>query len=166
MNDDLADWIAGRLEAGRAEEVRRAVAADPGLGAEAAVIRAVAAGQPPVAEGLDVRIAAAVLKDRRGQGRAESTLPGGGRGAAPSRYIRMPQWALVAAAAALVLALGSWGLMDRTRIDAGAPMESLVGALLGPHTPWVADDGTVGGAPILGDLSEEVLANLLEEMGG
>lgn len=191
MNDDhrsrlreaLPDFIGGRLEAPRAEEVRRAVEADPELQAEAELLRTLAAARADVPEGLEVRIAAAVLRERRGgmSSRAEESAARGPSDGSTGRLRDRPavggraSWLgaggwVVAAAAVLVLALGTRELMDRAGAgSAGAPgteVESLVSALESPHTPWVADDGTVGGAVVMGGLSEEALASLLEEMGG
>lgn len=162
VRDELADWIGGRLAPARDEVVRRAVQADPDLAAEADLLRAVAAGRPPAPEGLAVRIAAAVLRDRRGPEAPTVAVRGGrDRRAWPGAS----GWAL-AAAAVLVLALGTLELVDRTGTGSTAEVDALVVALEGPHTPWVADDGTVAGAAVLGGLSEEALASLLEEMGG
>jgi hypothetical protein len=33
-------------------------------------------------------------------------------------------------------------------------------------TPWVADDGSVAGAPVMDELTVEALTSLLEELGG
>lgn len=160
LRDQLPDWVAGRLEGERAAALARAVEADPDLRAEADLLRVLRAGRADVPDGLDVRIAAAVLRDRRG-----SPAPAILQTARPRWWSGVwgPAWA-VAAAAALVLFLGTWELVDRT----GAPEEvnAVVTALEGRHTPWVADDGTVAGAAVLDGLSEEALASLLEEMGG
>lgn len=168
IREALPDWIGGRLEERRAEAVGRAVEADPDLRAEADLLRSVAAGRTPAPEGLDVRIAAAVLRDQRGSGdRRGSGAAVLSDGVERGRWlgVRTPVWAL-AAAAALVLVLGTFELVDRAGTAGGAEMDALLAAMSSPHTPWVADDGTVAGAAVLDGLSEEALASLLEEMGG
>lgn len=162
LRDALADWVGGRLGAARAERVRTAVEEDPDLRAEARLLRTIAAGRVEAPEGLDVRITAAVLRDRRGSP-APADVRRKRAGGWPG--FRAPAWA-VAAAAVLVLAVGTVELVDRAGREEARETEALVAALESPHTPWVADDGTVAGAAVLDGLSEEALASLLEELGG
>lgn len=162
IRDLLPDWIGGRLEPSLAGEMERAVALDEDLQAEAALLRSLAAGREPVPAGLDTRITARVIRERHAPA---------GRVLAPARHFRASRrwWTqkwVVAAAAMLVLALGTFEVADRVGLGRSTDVDALSAALESAGTPWMADDGTVAGAPVLDGLSDEALASLLEELGG
>jgi hypothetical protein len=159
IRDALADWVGGRLVGQQADVVDRAVAEDEDLRREADLLRVIAARRESVPASLEADIIAAVARDRA----ATSVRP-----AASARAIRwrVPAWA-VGAAALLAAALGTLTLMERTdSVVSVEDSDALVAVLEGGYSPWVTDDGTVAGAPILDGLSEEELESLLEEMGG
>ena len=159
IRDALADWVGGRLEGERADAVERAVAEDEDLRREADLLRAIARGRESAPARLEADIIAAVARDR-----AERSV--GPAASARSIRWRVPAWAM-GAAALLAAALGTFTLMERTGSVVGVEdPDALSMVLEGGYTPWVADDGTVAGAPILDGLSEEELESLLEEMGG
>lgn len=161
IRDLLPDWVGGRLESSRARMVERAVADDADLRAEAELLRSLAAGRSPVPEGLGARITARVLGERRFSPAGAPT----GRVTLPWLRWRAPAWA-VAAAAMLILALGIAVAVDRAGPGSVPASDPLTVALESAPSPWVADDGTVAGAPVLDGLSDEALATLLEELGG
>lgn len=79
---------------------------------------------------------------------------------------RVPVWGL-AAAAGLALAVATPVLMDQMgSVPEVTVDEAEVTALLTESfpSPWFGDEGTVAGAPVLDDLSDAALLQLLEEM--
>lgn len=76
------------------------------------------------------------------------------------RSVSRPWWGLAAAAVA-ALALGIGVTADR----GATPDVPAFVAGTDEATLWLSDDGLVAGAPTLGDLSDEALMTLLEEMG-
>ena len=74
--------------------------------------------------------------------------------------VTRPWWGLAAAAVA-ALALGI-GVSSDVR---GVPEVPAYVAEAEVSSPWLSDDGIIAGAPALGDLSEEALMTLLDEMG-
>lgn len=159
IRDALADWVGGRLDGDQVHVVGRAVAEDEDLRREADLIRSIALGRASAPASLETDIIAAVTRDL-------APVEGGPAPSSRSGRWRVPTWA-VGAAAVLVAALGIVDLMERagSGVSVDEP-DALAAALEGGYTPWVADDGTVAGSPILDGLSEEELESLLEEMGG
>lgn len=158
IREALPDWVGGRLEPERAEAVERAVGRDDDLRTEADLLRALSEGRDTVPAGLRDEIVAAVTRDRKDTSNRGALRP-------PLRWT-VPAWA-VGTAAVLALALGTRMIVDRPNPGEGTDeTDALAAVLEGGYTPWVADDGTVAGAPLLDGLSEEDLASLLEELGG
>ena len=62
----------------------------------------------------------------------------------------------------MVIALGTAVVWQRTQTPPEASQFAQESFLM----VWADDDALVAGAPMLGDLSEEELAVLLEELGG
>lgn len=162
----LPEWVAGRLEEKEAATVRAHVEACPRCADEVDVLRVIALGRAEPPAGLADRIQAAVrteTADRittRGPGTTRSESHPGMR---PPRLHRLRRaWAL-SAAAVVVLALGTALLQHGDAGDALAlgeiPVEENSGV-------WTGTEVEVAGAPIFDDLSDDVLASLLEEMGG
>lgn len=158
IREALPDWVGGRLDPEQAEAVERAVRHDDDLRTEVELLRALSEGRDAVPAGLRDEIVAAVTRDRKGMSNRGALRP-------PLRWT-VPAWA-VGAAAVLALALGLRTMVDRPNPgEAADEADGLAAVLEGGYTPWVADDGTVAGAPLLDGLSEEDLASLLEELGG
>lgn len=160
IRDALPDWVGGRLEPELADVVAKTVEADADLAAEARLLGLLSEARMPVPVGLAEEVSAAVLRERRTRARGDRSGAWRGIGL---RW-NVPTWA-VASAALLALALGTLSVMDRAGSD-GTGSDALALVLESGYTPWVADDGTVAGAPTMDGLTEEALASLLEEMGG
>ena len=150
--DLLPDWVAGRLDGPRSDEIAAHVAACPACAAEADVVRRLHAARPVAPLDLALRITAAA--------RAQKIT---GRG--PRRGMRRiaPAWAL-SAAAVLALAVGTTVFIDGrgpgpTELAEQVAVDEDAGV-------WIADDAFVAGAPVLEELSDDDLAALLEDMGG
>ena len=163
IRDRLADWAAGRLGAQEARAVSDAVEGDPELKAEAAVVQRLVAGRSRVPDGLEARILAAVEADGEVAAAAATQQAGTGGPFWSRRQAGVPRWALAAAASA-VLAFGTLEIIRRTTV-ASLPDAFMVTLEESP-SPWVSDDGLMAGAPVLAGLTDEALANLLEELGG
>jgi hypothetical protein len=159
IKDALPDWVAGRLEPEQADTVGHAVELDDELRAEAELVRTISEGREAVPPDLPNEIMAAVARDRRGISRPGTSRMSVRRAA--------PAWA-VGVAAVLALALGTMTILDPSSSGGGSSenADALAAVLDDGYSPWVADDGTVAGAPLLDGLSEEDLASLLEELGG
>lgn len=130
---------------------------------EREIVRLLSAAPPrPVPADLEARIQAAVRAQRSAEsGTAAVSTPA-------RRGRRTPPWAL-AAAAGLVLAVATPLLMERMGAGGGGEVaidEAEVTAMLTETlpSPWFGDGGTVAGAPVLDDLSDDALLQLLEEM--
>lgn len=154
----LPDWVAGRLDAPGAREVAEAVARDEELAAEAELLESLLAARAEPPRELESRIRAAVREDH------------GDARPAPRRArwswgdLRVPRWA-VAAAAVAVVGLGTVEIVNRQwTVTEPSDLEQV--ALEDTPSPWVSDDGLVAGAPVLDELSDEALTSLLEELGG
>lgn len=162
--DRLPDWAAARLSAEDAEVVRTHVDGCATCREAWEVVRLLAeAGPRPVPEGLEARLRAAV---REASGGAEPGAVGRARPNPGVRW-RLPSWGL-AAAAGIVLAVATPLLVERM---GGAPAsdddaEVVTAVVDRLPSPWFDDEGTVAGAPVLDDLTDEDLERLLEEMGG
>lgn len=162
LADLLPDHVAGRLaveESGRMERHLRACA---DCAAELVLLRALAASRPAVPSGLAARISAAALADRApGAGpRGRPHDPDRRTSGAPGWRRRLrPAWALPVAAA-LVLALGTALLREAGRGPSGLGEV----AVDDPSEVWLGEEGVVAGAPVLDELSDEVLVTLLAEL--
>lgn len=106
-----------------------------------ALVSLLHAGRPRTPPGLAERVEASTRVRR-----ASATRP----------------WWGAAAAAVAALALGIGVIADREAAPGDVPAFVADG---GTATLWLADDGVIAGAPTLGDLSDEALLTLLEEMG-
>ena len=136
----LPDLAADRLDDVSAAELSRHVAGCAECAEELRLLRVLAAGTPPVPAGLEARIRAAAVGDRR-------------RGT-------RPWWGLAAAAVAAV-ALGIGVISDGSgTVD--VPEYVAEG---GAVEAWISSDGEIAGAAALDDLSEEALLTLLDELG-
>lgn len=143
VQDVLPDHVAGRLPRLDAEAVAGHVAACHNCAAEAALVARLLAGQPDVPAGMAPRIQEAV---RQGRDRTAA--------AAPRR------WRVAAAAAAVVfVAAGGW-----LWLGGGNGPAQVAGAWDPLPRDWPTGDGMMAGAPVLQDLSDEVIMALLEEM--
>ena len=158
--DRLPEWIAGRLDAEEAEAVAGAVARDPDLGEEARLLRALAATRAEAPEGRAERIRRAV-RDDPAAAPWIAPVRAPGRRRSPRFAWALPAWGWAAAAVATV-AFGTVLAVEGRRVgdDPGRTAFGTAGS------PWVTDDVVVAGAPVLEDLSDEMLQALLEELGG
>lgn len=164
VQDRLPEFLGGRLDDAERERVQSHLEGCADCAAALEVVQLLAAAPPrPVPTGLESRLQTAV--------RAEVFGPPA-RGAAPAtrRGWRTPQWAL-AAAAGLALAVATPVLMEQMGPVGPASTEVAVDdaevtAMLTESlpSPWFGDEGTVAGAPVLDDLSDDALLQLLEEM--
>ncbi len=136
----IPDLAASRLDEASAASVEDHVRACPECAAELELASALFATRPSVPDGLSGRVTAAVRRDRRRTGR--------------------PWWGLAAAAVA-ALALGIGVASEQPSTDFGAPGFAYE---LGEEDLWIGDDGLIAGAPALDDLSDEALAQLLDEL--
>lgn len=109
---------------------------------EVALLRQIRATTPAPPAGLAAEVKEAVARDR-------------------ARTRRSLDWRLPAAAA-VVIALGTAVVWQRAQTPPEASQFAQESFLM----VWADDDALVAGAPMLGDLSEEELAVLLEELGG
>lgn len=156
--DALVDLAAGRLEAGRVEQIEEHLEACRDCRTALQVIRDVQAAPAPMPAGLEARIQEAV----RG---AETTPtpvirldPGTGR------WQSWRPWALpLAVAAAVALWLGGSELLPG---PSGEPTVSAeeVDADYDPYGAWPGSNGVVAGDLVLSELTVEELEVLLEEM--
>lgn len=162
--DDLPGFAAGGLDAVRHRDIDAHLASCEGCRGAFEAVLAVRSATAPVPDGLETRIREAV--------RAGSTKPqtawnprlrdpsaaGSARGRAAHRW---RPWAVpVAAAAAIALV---WVGVDELQRETTLPVELTEESYL-PFGAWPAADGQVAGDPLLSELSEEQLEQLLEEM--
>lgn len=145
IRDRLPDWVAGRLSDDEAARVGAVVEGDRELEHEVRLLRALRAAAPAPPEELADRIVAAARK--------EADPPRGRWGVGSGISLL--------AAAALVLAIGTV-LVERS----GAPAASSNGVFDDFVGPSFGESSVVAGAPVLGDLSDEELTVLLEELEG
>lgn len=152
IQDRLPEWVAGRLDPEEERSVRRAVEADGELREEADLLRSLRRTRPDLPPGLEEQILSAVSRSR-------ST---GASGGGTVHRWEIPRWAM-ATAAALVVALGILDVATRRSVPGPDPYAVALEAAPGT---WQDDDGVVAGAPVLDDLSDQALDDLLREMGG
>lgn len=138
----IPDHAAGRLDAESAALVEAHLPRCPECSAESDLARALYGSRARAPAGLADRVRAAVGEDR---------------GAS-----RRPAWALTAAALA-ALALGI-GVVSREADEGGQPGVPAYVAESEEPVLWMADDGLVAGGLVLEGLSDEALAQLLDEL--
>jgi predicted anti-sigma-YlaC factor YlaD len=138
--DRIPDWVAGALGRGEREALDGHFAECGECRAERDLVALLAEGRPVAPAGMAVSIEESVRGRRRS--------------------VANPWWGLAAASVAAV-ALGI-GIAS----DAASPLPEVPAyvAVIGESAGWLSDDGFVAGAPALGDLSDEALLTLLEEM--
>lgn len=138
--DLLPLWARDELSADEHRMVDEHLATCRDCRVEAELVRALLASAPLAPEGLEARI--------------RSSIAG-----APlrSRVWLSPR---LAAAAVVVLALGTAVIWQQR------PGEDVVFAEEPLALTWPSDDGFIAGVAMLEDLSDEALAELLEELGG
>lgn len=139
--DLLAPWVREELGADDHRFVEEHVAGCEECRADVHVVRVLHGGAPLPPDELLARVQASV---------AATPL---------RRRVWMSPW--LAAAAALVLALGTSLLWRQPPGDADRFLAEEPLALT-----WPTDDGFIAGVAMLDDLSDEALAELLEELGG
>lgn len=139
----LPDWVRGELDAAEAEAVAVHVTDCAECRAEADLLRLLAAAPPAVPAGLADRIRTEVARDR-------PAAVAGGR----------PWWGLAAAAVAAV-ALGIGVTSGGGPSDVSVPVYASDAAT---GEAWLSGDGEIAGAPALGDLSDDELMALLDDL--
>ncbi|HEX6309124.1 MAG TPA: zf-HC2 domain-containing protein [Longimicrobiales bacterium] len=155
MRDRLPAITAGRLDAQAAAEVRSHLSACADCSAEAVLVRALAAHEVPVPEGLEARVRAAVAGQHESRGAGWRS---------PGRY---------AMAATVAFALVTAGLLrdatggdERIALDpeaANGAGGAAAGDLGAPAWPAV-DEPLMRGGPALYELSVDELERLLKEL--
>lgn len=152
IEEQLPDWIGGRLPDEETARVAAHVGGCAQCAAEARVLRVLFGSRPQAPAGLASRISDAL------RARPEPVT-------APSvtglRQFRRA-WGLPAAAV-LVLAVGT-AVLQRGQDPVGQGIR--LGEIEEGVEVWIADDGMVAGALVLAELSDEALAALLEELDG
>ena len=143
VRETLPEWARGQLGAGEDRAVEAHLTGCDECRAEAELIRLLAAAPPSVPEGLAARIRLGVARDRR-----------------PSSVSGRPWWALAAAAVAAV-ALGIGVVSDTGSGDVTVPVYATDAAA---GDAWPSVDGEIAGAPALGDLSDDELRALLDDL--
>lgn len=136
----IPDWVAGALGARERDALDGHFAECGECRAERDLVALLVQGRPVAPAGM--------------AGAIEGSLRGRRRSAAN------PWWGLAAASVAAV-ALGI-GIVS----DAASPLPEVpaYAAGIGESFGWLSDDGFIAGAPALGDLSDDALLTLLEEM--
>lgn len=137
----LAPWVREELSAADRRFVEEHVAGCEECRAEASLVRALHAGVPIMPDDLTARVTASI-----------ATTP------LRRRVWMSPQ---LAAAAIVVLALGTAVLWRQPPGEGNGVLAEEPLALT-----WPTDDGFIAGVAMLDDLSDEALAELLEELGG
>ncbi|HKK93072.1 MAG TPA: zf-HC2 domain-containing protein [Longimicrobiales bacterium] len=163
LNDRLPEFADGGMPTEARREIERHLRGCPACAETWQTVRALSATVPPVPGDLEARIRAAVHAEVAVQPDGVLSLEAG-RGAARSR-LRPPAW-MLAAAALLVLAVGTPSMMERmTDVPGPAGAEELAMAerTLTPSV-WASDDGLIAGSPALDGLSDAALLALLEEL--
>ncbi len=148
----LPEWIRGDVGDEERRRVEAHVEGCSDCRAEAELLRVLRASRPEPPAELAARI--------KGGLREAGARPGASPGWIPWEWTAfVPR--LAAAAAVLVLAASVVLLPGRDPGDDDLGVELALDQV--PEV-WLSDDGMVAGAPLLGDLSDEELATLLEEM--
>lgn len=141
VKDLLAPWVREELSAADRRFVEEHVDGCEECSAEASLVRALHAGVPNMPDDLTARVTASI-----------ATTP------LRRRVWMGPQ---LAAAAIVVLALGTAVLWRQLPGEGNGVLAEEPLALT-----WPTDDGFIAGVAMLDDLSDEALAELLEELGG
>ncbi|MDX1647469.1 MAG: hypothetical protein R3304_10025 [Longimicrobiales bacterium] len=141
VREAIPDVAAGRATAGVERLAQKHVATCRECRAELALARAVYATRAHAPEGTAERVLAALRSQRRTRSRA-----GWGLAAA----------AVAALALGIGIASGPHGVPDVATAELGE--DETEGEL------WLSDDGVLAGAPVWETLSDEALAELLEEL--
>jgi anti-sigma factor RsiW len=156
--DALVDLAAGRLEAGRVEQIETHLEGCRDCRAALEVIREVQASPAPMPAGLEARIQGAVRGD------AATPTPVIGLDPRAGRWRGWRPWALpLAAAAAAAIWLGGSELVSGPSEEPTAAAEE-VDADYDPYGAWPGSNGVVAGDLVLSELTVEELEALLEEM--
>jgi len=157
----LPEWVGGRLDEDAAEAIRLHVQDCTECAEEVEIVRALATARPTVPPDLAGRIRTALRDEADSSGGAVSA----GGGGAPSRWSSRQPWGL-AAAAAVVLALGTAVIWPQVRGRNGPPLPDV--AVEEPLLTdfFSADGGVVAGAPVIEELTDEQLITLLAELEG
>lgn len=141
VRDLLAPWVREELCADDRRSVEEHVAGCEECRAEERLLRALHAGMPVLPDDLQARVKASIA-------------------AAPLRR-RVWMSPRLAAAAITVVALGTAVIWRQPPGAGNGVLDEEPLALT-----WPTDDGFIAGVAMLDDLSDEALAELLEELGG
>ena len=157
--DRLPERAAGRLSAVEERRVDRHLEGCAECRESLATVTLLAASRPAVPEGLEARIRAAV-REAAASPEPMTSPSSGGSARSWTPWLR-PAWALPMAAV-LALAVGVPVVLS-SRDDA-PESEGFLALADGETALWFDDDLMVAGAPALSELSDEALAELLEEL--
>lgn len=139
VRERIPDRAADRLDVAHASRVDDHVAGCAECRAELRLAELLLESRPAAPAALADRIVEAARRERAGRSR--------------------PWWGLTAAAVA-ALALGI-GIASRPTVDDGVPAFAYE---VDEGTFWSSEDGLLAGAPMLDELSDEALAQLLDEL--
>ncbi|MDT8339924.1 MAG: zf-HC2 domain-containing protein [Longimicrobiales bacterium] len=166
VRERLPEWAAGALGVEVRDEVASHLEVCATCAEEARTVRLLAGARPAVPGELEVRLRAALDREWA----ATAAVGGSGVGsdradrrdrAARPRWARIPGGLPAWVAAAAVLA----AVVGRGVLRPGAQDDSPVLAYAEEDAPALLwDEGVVAGAPVLEGLTDEELAQLLEEM--
>jgi predicted anti-sigma-YlaC factor YlaD len=140
VRERIPDLVGGRIAPPHDAALRAHLADCDDCGAEAGLAALLLGSRPSAPPDLASRIEGS-LRFRRAS-------------------VSRPWWGMAAAAVA-ALALGI-GVTSRNGVPADEVPAFVAGA--GESSVWIADDGYIAGAPTFGDLTDEALITLLEEM--
>lgn len=154
VEDRIPEWVRGELGSEEAREVEAYLEHSADARAEESVIRAMRESTVPVPEGLEARIKSAVAS-AQGTSAAPATVR--------SRRTRI-RVGWLSAAAALMITVTVGVFWSGRGIDPLTDEELTALDPLGEV--WTSEDNVVAGAPLLEGLSDEALAQLLDELGG
>lgn len=141
VREQIPDVGAGRSDEGVVALVESHVAGCSECAAELELVRVLYASRARAPEGLSESVTRRLRQERRPD--------------------RRPWWGISAAAVA-ALALGI-GLTARPTVDP-APGEGVEMVVEADDEYWLSDDGILAGAPVFEALSDETLAELLDEL--
>jgi anti-sigma factor RsiW len=141
VRDLIPDLAAGRVTSADAGALTTHLGGCAECRAELELVRVLRAGRPDVPAGLAHRVVTTVRRDRRASG-------------------PRPWWGLTAAAvAALALGIGVSTRPSGAPVDVpGYAYETDEGVV------WSSDDGLLAGAPMIDELTDEALEQLLVEL--
>lgn len=156
----LPDVAAGRADDQVRARVLAHVAGCAACAGELRLLEALYAGRPALSEERAERIARVLLTGASPAGVSPVVGPDGGRF---RRRRWLPTWTLAAAAMA-GLALGTPLLVER--MGSGEQAADAGGDLDVTGNVWLSEDPMVAGGPVFESLTDDQLAQLLEEMDG